>query len=361
MARVLLEKIEKQFGRVVAVRRLDLEIGDRELVALLGPSGCGKSTVLNIVAGLESPTAGEVYMGERAVTGLEPQERDVAMVFQSYALYPHKKVRDNIAFPLKLRGVTAEERSRRVEDVASRLGVGSLLERRPRELSGGQRQRVALARALIRRPTVFLLDEPLSNLDAQLRTEMRAELKRLHEDFATTTLYVTHDQVEAMTLADRIAVLRDGELQQVGSPGEIYRLPANRFVAGFVGSPGMNLVAGELGTSHVRLQDISLPVDNPQRRQVETLALHSRNVLVGIRPEHLALSPNEKGPGVVYAVEPLGAEALVLFTLGEHRLTARAEPTFDARPGERLSVSVLSNRALLFDPDSGKRLPVDPI
>ncbi|MFQ5792100.1 MAG: ABC transporter ATP-binding protein, partial [Acidobacteriota bacterium] len=212
MARVLLQRVEKRYRRVHAVRKLDLEVRDREFLTLLGPSGCGKSTVLNIVAGLETPTAGTIQIGERDVTSLEPQERDVAMVFQSYALYPHKSVFDNMAFPLKLRRFGREEMERRVRDVAVQLDVDRLLDRRPAELSGGQRQRVALGRALVRKPSVFLLDEPLSNLDAQLRTDTRAELKRLHAEFDTTILYVTHDQVEAMTLSDRIAVLKDGRL-----------------------------------------------------------------------------------------------------------------------------------------------------
>ena len=213
-----------------------------------------------MVAGLETPTSGKVYIGERDVTDLEPQDRDVSMVFQSYALYPHKSVFDNIGFPLKLRGVAREDIDRRVRDVASRLGIGPLLDRRPGELSGGQRQRVALGRALVRKPTVFLLDEPLSNLDAQLRTGTRAEIKRLHTEFATTALYVTHDQVEAMTLSDRIAVMKDGELQQIGTPEEIYRTPANRFVAGFVGNPSMNFVGGRIETGTLSLSGMEVPL-----------------------------------------------------------------------------------------------------
>jgi multiple sugar transport system ATP-binding protein len=349
MARVLLEGVAKEFGGALAVDRLDLDVRDRELLALLGPSGCGKSTVLNIVAGLESPSAGEVTIGERRVTQLEPNERDVAMVFQSYALYPHKTVFDNVAFPLKLRRVPRDEIGPKVRDVAVRLGIQDLLGRRPSELSGGQRQRVALGRALVRRPSVFLLDEPLSNLDAQLRTEMRAEIKRLHAEFATTTLYVTHDQTEAMTLADRVAVLKAGKLQQLGSPDEIYRLPANRFVAGFVGNPGMSFVPGRIEAGRVRLPglelELALPSDAAQR-----------DVLVGIRPEDVEVGGSDGTRGEVYAVEPLGAEALVVFLWGGARVTARAPASFRAAAGEPLGFRLARERLLLFDPESGARL-----
>jgi len=357
VARVLLEGLEKRFGRVDAVRRLDLEIQDREFVTLLGPSGCGKSTVLHLVAGLETPTSGEIYIGERKVTRLEPHERDVAMVFQSYALYPHKSVFGNLAFPLKVRGVAPAEIEKRVSGVASRLGIEKLLERRPAELSGGQRQRVALGRALVRDPRVFLLDEPLSNLDARLRTDTRAELKRIHAEFATTTLYVTHDQVEAMTLSDRIAVMREGALQQVGTPDEIYRRPANRFVAGFLGSPGMNFIPARLEKG--RLQTAGLELD------LTLLAPpgETRDVLLGVRPEDVELGGGQGvgavGRGEIYAVEPLGAETLVVFLWGHTRVTARASSSFRARPGETVSFRFLVERALLFDPRSEERLSIE--
>jgi len=350
MARVSLEGIEKRFGKSVAVRRLDLEVRDREFLTLLGPSGCGKSTVLNIVAGLESASAGRVRIGERDVTSLPPQDRDVSMVFQSYALYPHKTVFENIAFSLRLRRVAAREIDERVRDVARRLGVAELLDRRPGELSGGQRQRVALGRALVRKPTVFLLDEPLSNLDAQLRTETRAEIKRLHSDFETTTLYVTHDQVEAMSLSDRIAVLKEGALQQVGTPEEIYDRPANRFVAGFVGNPGMNFVKGNMEDGVLRLSGIELRFSD---------ASLSGEVLVGIRPEHIELSEGRSEAGAsgeVYAVELLGADALVVLDWAGTRITARGPSSFRARPGETVGFRFSPQRALLFDPATGVRV-----
>ena len=348
MARVLLEGVEKRFGGSWAVRRLDLAVADREFLTLLGPSGCGKSTVLNMVAGLEPPSAGEISIDDRRVTRLEPQQRDVAMVFQSYALYPHKTVFENMAFPLRLRREDPAEVTRRVRRLAAQLGVEELLGRRPAELSGGQRQRVALGRALVRRPSVFLLDEPLSNLDAQLRTETRAEIKRLHASFATTTLYVTHDQAEAMTLSDRIAVLQKGELQQVGTPAEIYARPANRFVAGFVGNPGMSFVAGRLEAGRLRLPGLELPAPLPRSEG-------SREVLAGIRPEDVSLGQGG-ATGEIYAVEPLGAEALVVFLWGEARVTARAPASFRGLPGERVAFAVEASRVALFDPVSGRRL-----
>lgn len=352
MARVSLAGIEKRYRKALAVRRLDLEVRDREFLTLLGPSGCGKSTVLNVVAGLETPTTGRVFIGDRDVTELPPQERDVSMVFQSYALYPHKSVFENIAFSLKLRRIAGEELDRRVRDVATRLGVEALLTRRPGELSGGQRQRVALGRALVRKPKVFLLDEPLSNLDAQLRTDTRAEIKRLHTEFSTTTLYVTHDQVEAMTLSDRIAVLRDGELQQVGTPEEIYHAPANRFVAGFVGNPGMNFVTGRVEEGSVHLPGMRLPM--PQIR-------FSGDALVGIRPEDIELTadgPKEGASGEVYALELLGADALVVVTWAGARLTARAPASFRAAPGERVGIRFSPENLRLFDTASGERIPI---
>ena len=364
MARVSLAGIEKRYGKVVAVRQLDLEVRDREFLTLLGPSGCGKSTVLNMVAGLETPTSGKVYIGERDVTDLEPQDRDVSMVFQSYALYPHKSVFDNIGFPLKLRGVAREDIDRRVRDVASRLGIGPLLDRRPGELSGGQRQRVALGRALVRKPTVFLLDEPLSNLDAQLRTGTRAEIKRLHTEGATTALYVTHDQVEAMTLSDRIAVMKDGELQQIGTPEEIYRTPANRFVAGFVGNPSMNFVGGRIETGTLSLSGMEVPLSAGHVSQLSVSGTaFSGDVLVGIRPEDIAVGDGQGSgaSGEIYAVELLGSDALVVFTWAGARITARAPSSFRAKPGERVGFHFSPGRVLLFDPKTGQRIAVGAI
>ncbi len=348
MARVLLEGVEKRFAGGAAVRGLDLCVEDREFLTLLGPSGCGKSTVLNMVAGLETPSAGEISIGERRVTRLEPHERDVAMVFQSYALYPHKSVFENIAFPLRLRRVPRDEVARRVAEVAAQLGVAALLERRPAELSGGQRQRVALGRALVRRPSVFLLDEPLSNLDAQLRTEMRAEIRRLHAQFATTTLYVTHDQTEAMTLSDRIAVLRDGVLQQLGTPDEVYRRPANRFVGGFVGNPGMSFIAAPVEGGRIRLPGLELRSD---------VGLGARDqVVIGVRPEDVTVGAAGGPCGEVYAVEPLGAESLVVLNWAGARVVARAPAGFRAALGEPLGFRFSEERVSFFDAGSGDRL-----
>ncbi len=353
MAEVRLDGIEKRFEGVVAVRRLDLLVRDRELLTLLGPSGCGKSTVLNVVAGLEAPTAGTVTIGDRDVTALEPEQRDVAMVFQSYALYPHMTVFGNIAFPLRLRRAGRDTIDRRVRDVAERLGIAPLVDRRPAELSGGQRQRVALARALVREPRVFLLDEPLSNLDAQLRTETRAEIKRLHAEFKTTTIYVTHDQTEAMTLSDRIAVMKDGALQQLGSPDEIYRAPANRFVAGFVGSPGMNFVPGRISGGGVELPGARVPL-----RAAGATADGGRDVVVGIRPEDLELGTADGARGEVYAVERLGSEALVVVQWNGTRVTAHAPASFPAKAGDAVSFRFAADRIVLFDAEDGKRLPL---
>jgi multiple sugar transport system ATP-binding protein len=349
MAKVLLEGIAKRFGAQEAVQRLDLDIRDRELLTLLGPSGCGKSTVLNIVAGLEAPSAGEITIGERRVTQLPPHERDVAMVFQSYALYPHKTVFENIAFPLRLRRTPREELTRKVTEVARRLGVLELLGRRPAQLSGGQRQRVALGRALVRRPSVFLLDEPLSNLDAQLRADTRAEIKRLHAEFETTTLYVTHDQTEAMTLSDRIAVLKQGQLQQVGSPAEIYDTPANRFVAGFVGNPGMNFVEARLEDGRLRLPgwDAALPL---------AAGAGTRDVIAGFRPEDVALTAPEGPRGQVEEVESLGSDTVVVFSWNGARIAARGPAAFRARRGDTLSFGIAPERLHLFDPQTGRRL-----
>jgi multiple sugar transport system ATP-binding protein len=342
---------------VRALAPLDLEVRDREFLTLLGPSGCGKSTVLGLVAGLERPSAGEIYIGERKVTGVAPQERDVAMVFQSYALYPHKSVFQNIAFPLRLRGVRQEEIGSRVREVAGRLGLSALLDRRPAALSGGQRQRVALGRALVRRPQVFLLDEPLSNLDAQLRTETRAELKRLHREFTTTTIYVTHDQMEAMTLSDRIAVLKEGELQQVGTPDEIYRLPANRFVATFVGNPGMSFIPGRVEAGRLRLPEWERAL--PREPAVE---LPGRGeVAVGIRPEHVEL-PSRGGPRAeIDTVEPLGSDVLVVLSWAGTRIVARTGTGFGAGPGDVVRFDLHAGTALLFDPSTGERLPLEPV
>ncbi len=329
MASVELKGLGKRFpGGGAALRALSLQVADGELLSLVGPSGCGKSTTLNLVAGLEVPTEGEILIGGRAVQGLAPRERDVAMVFQSYALYPHLNVEGNLAFPLRMAGVPRAEREQRVREAAESLGLTPLLQRKIRELSGGQRQRVALGRALVRRPAVFLFDEPLSNLDANLRAQMRAELKLLHQRLRATFLYVTHDQVEAMTLSDRIALLKDGVLQQVGTPRELYDAPANTFVATFFGTPPMNLI----------------PASAVGRSDAAT---------VGVRPEDLELglgdAPAGALPAQVLWVESLGAEANVAVELGGTRVIARAGRDVSAVAGAKAWLKADPSRWHRFD------------
>jgi multiple sugar transport system ATP-binding protein len=339
MATIVLEAITKTFGRgAPTISGIDLEIHDGELVTLVGPSGCGKSTVLNVIAGLEPPTSGHVRIDGVDMTDRSPGDRDVAMVFQSYALYPHMTVRRNIAFPLENQRVDRSEIDRRVRETAERLEIAQLLDRKPRELSGGQRQRVALGRALVRRPKAFLFDEPLSNLDASLRAQMRGEIKKLHEDLRATFVYVTHDQAEAMTLSDRVVVLHQGVVQQVGPPREIYDGPANVFVAGFFGSPRINIVTPEvLGASAPR-----------------------EGLLLGIRPEHVAVELGERGgedgaTGKVYVVEPMGAETYVTVAIDDTRVTARASAGIEAKPGEIAWVRADMAHAIWFDAASGER------
>jgi multiple sugar transport system ATP-binding protein len=325
--RITLEHLEKRFGVVHVLRDFSLATEDGEFLVLLGPSGCGKTTCLRTVAGLETPDSGRILLDSRDVTRLEPRERDIAMVFQSYALYPHLNLYENIAFPLRVRKLAPAQLESRVRRAAERLGLGALLQRLPRELSGGQRQRVALARAIVREPNAFLFDEPLSNLDAKLRVEMRAELKRLQHDLGVTSLYVTHDQAEAMTLGRRIAILRDGVLEQLGSPDEIYSRPANLFVAGFLGSPPMNFLAGRIdAAARVFVADgLTVPLDGAPLARLPGGA----SVTLGIRPEHIALSlaPADGSiPGRVYVSESMGNENLVVITAGTHHLNCRTAP-----------------------------------
>jgi len=334
MASVSFEQVTKRFGDVVAVDHLDLDIADREFLVLLGPSGCGKSTALRMVAGLEEPTDGVIRIGDRRVDGVDPKDRDLAMVFQSYALYPHKTVRQNIEFPLRSRKVPQDERRRLVDEAAAQLGLSALLGRKPRELSGGQRQRVALARAIVRRPVVFLMDEPLSNLDAKMRTATRAELVELHQRLGTTFVYVTHDQIEAMTMATRVAVLDGGALQQVGAPQEVYDRPANVFVAQFIGSPPMNVFpaasAGVLGIS-------------------------TTDVLVGVRPEHLTIADTGM-PAHVRVVESLGHERHVVCALagGERVVIRMAAEARAPSEGEAVHLSAAVEHIHVFDAATGE-------
>lgn len=349
--------VSKRFGREAVVDRLDLEIPDGEFVVLLGPSGCGKTTTLRMLAGLEDPTSGDIFIGEDRVNDVPTQHRDLAMVFQNYALYPHMTVERNIGYPLRIKKVKDPERRNRVERVAEMLGITALLDRTPRELSGGERQRVALARAIVREPRAFLMDEPLSNLDAKLRTQMRGELKRLQHDLGTTTIYVTHDQAEAMTLAHRVAVMRGGRLQQFAPPLEIYHRPANRFVAEFVGNPGMNFIPGRIDAAERRFVsgEISLPLTADQSA---ALAGHER-IDLGIRAENIevSLEPGSEGiAGKVFVVELLGSESYVFFNVGDNKLIARTSAAFRAEPEAPLSIGFDLAQGFFFDAETGDRI-----
>jgi multiple sugar transport system ATP-binding protein len=349
MSGVRYEGIEKRFEAFTALHALNLDIPDRTFLALLGPSGCGKTTALRILAGLETPTAGKVLIGERDVTRLQPRDRDVAMVFQSYALYPHMTIADNIGYPLWIRKVDAATRAKKIAEVAQALEIDPLLGRHPRQLSGGQRQRVALARAIVRDPAAFLMDEPLSNLDARLRLSMRGEIKRLCHRLGATTIYVTHDQAEALTMADLVAVMRQGELQQLAPPAEIYEHPANRFVALFVGNPPMNVLEAELGDEGIHIAGATLPAEPARLRECRAAGITE----IGIRPEDICLAaPGSAGAltGEVYVVEPMGNETLVDVHFGEHqRLTLRAPKGFTAAIGSPLGVAFDAADACFFD------------
>jgi multiple sugar transport system ATP-binding protein len=358
MASVTLDALRKQFpDGTLALDDLSLQIEDREFVTLLGPSGCGKTTTLRMIAGLDTPSNGRILFGSRRVDQLTPAARNVAMVFQSYALYPHMTVRRNLEYPLRKRGVAATERQQRVARTAALLKIEALLDRLPRQLSGGQQQRVALGRAMVRDCDVFLLDEPLSNLDAELRAHMRAELVQLHRRFGHTMIYVTHDQAEAMTMSTRMVVLRGGQLQQVGTPDEVYHAPTNRFVAGFVGSPTMNFVPGILteAVGVLRFEAPSLVVALPDARRVELARAPARSVLAGIRPEDLRLEPGD-GPGRILIVERLGHESIVWVGLGEQRLCCRAPPDAPLMPDQPVRFIADPTRVHLFDADGARRL-----
>jgi ABC-type sugar transport system ATPase subunit len=348
VASVSLRGLSKVFDAGTQVlHHLSLEVRDGELLVLLGPSGSGKTTVLRCIAGLEEPTSGDVLIGDRVVTHTPPAERDVAMVFQNHALYPHLSVRDNIAFPLDMRGMTRSEIARRVAETAARLGLGDLLDRRPAQLSAGQQQRVALGRAIVRGPQVFLFDEPLSALDATLRIELRAELLALHRSLGATMIYVTHDQTEAMTIGQRIAVLHEGRLRQVGTPADVYARPADVYVARFVGTPGMNVLQGRgreagAGGRVIEVGSLVVPVE---------LSTYEGELQLGIRPEHVGLCAVDKGVGNadVLVVEPLGSETLVHLNAGGQPLVARLPGFVDVRVGTRVGVKLDRRRLYLFD------------
>jgi len=351
MAGVAWTGVHKRYAEIEALRGVDLEAGDGELLVVLGPSGSGKTTLLRVMAGLEPVSAGAISIGGRDVTHLPPARRNVAMVFQSYALFPHLNAAENVGFGLRAREVPKRERRERVAEAARVVGCSDLLGRYPAELSGGERQRVALARALVRDPDLFLLDEPLSNLDAQLRAQMRAELKELHRRVGTTMVYVTHDQVEALTLGDRLAVLDAGLLQQVGTPDELFRRPANRFVARFVGSPAMNLLNARVDADGL--------VAGPLRLPVPPEAARGRPLEVGIRPEGVHLA-DDGAPAYVRLVEPAGSEAYVHLELGDEEVVARVAADERPPPGATVRVTVSPRDIHLFDAESGVRLEWSP-
>jgi multiple sugar transport system ATP-binding protein len=356
MASVELHNIHKAYGALTVIHDISLSIEDGEFIALVGPSGCGKSTLLRMIAGLEEITDGDVSIGGQVVNAMTPRERNIAMVFQSYALYPHMTVAENMGFNLKLSGETKQVIEQRVNEAARMLDLTKLLDRKPAQLSGGQRQRVAMGRAIVRNPAVFLFDEPLSNLDAKLRVQMRSEIKALHQKVQTTSIYVTHDQIEAMTLADRIVVLNQGRIEQQGTPIELYRKPANLFVAGFIGSPAMNfldgVVEGVEGSPAVRLKDRT-PIRIAGERKVKA----GQSVKVGLRPEHLSLaSGGSPLTGQTLLVEPTGAQTHVLFDLAGEQVTAVVDGEAPVRYGQPLNVSVSPEQVYVFDAASGLAL-----
>ncbi len=356
MAQVTVQNLRKSFGAVDVLHGLDIEISDGEFMVLVGPSGCGKSTLLRMIAGLESVTAGTIRIGARVVNNLPPAERDIAMVFQSYALYPHKTVAANMGFALKLRKTDAATVRERVRQAAEILGLTPYLDRYPSQLSGGQRQRVAMGRAIVRDPQVFLFDEPLSNLDAKLRIQMRTEIKELHQRLATTTIFVTHDQIEAMTMADKIVVMQDGRIEQIGTPLELYGKPRNVFVASFIGSPAMNLLEGTVrrdGALSVEANGHRLPLGTHGGAEVGLD--DGQSVIYGIRPEHLDIA--EDGfPATVSVVEPTGSETLVFLRFGETDIVAVFPDWHDFQPGQTVHLSPRTDRVHVFDRASGMRI-----
>jgi multiple sugar transport system ATP-binding protein len=369
MANVKLEHITKVFdGSVVAVKDANLEVEDKEFAVLVGPSGCGKTTTLRMIAGLEDVSEGKIYIGDRIVNNILPKDRDIAMVFQNYALYPHMSVYDNMAFALKLRSLAKPEIDNSVKSAAKLLGIESLLERKPKQLSGGQRQRVALGRAIVRKPKVFLFDEPLSNLDAKLRVQMRTEIIKLHRQLETTIVYVTHDQVEAMTMGKKIVVMKDGEIQQIDSPINVYNHPSNKFVAGFIGSPAINFFDGSLssrdGKLHFVAQGFSLAI--PPQISTQLNKFSGKPIILGIRPEdiyHKPYSANAEMPfelqALVEVVEPLGSEYIVRFLIDESPFTARLEPKEQPKIGEKVDIVFDMSKAHFFDPKTEKTIFIE--
>jgi multiple sugar transport system ATP-binding protein len=361
MAEVALRQIVKSFEKTPAVRGIDLDIADKEFIVLVGPSGCGKSTTLRMIAGLEEATSGEIWIGGDLVNDVPPKDRDIAMVFQNYALYPHMTVYENMSFGLKLKKFPKSEIKARVENAARILDITDLLDRRPKQLSGGQRQRVAMGRAIVRNPKVFLFDEPLSNLDAKLRVQMRTEIKKVHQKVMTTTVYVTHDQVEAMTLADRVVVMNQGRIDQIGAPNDLYHQPRTKFVAGFIGSPAMNFLLCRLeenaGALSVRLSDtlaFRIPAERTQRYRPHV----GKELVFGLRPEHIVETRGAPAPGqqefsiVLDVVEPMGMETMVYFMVDGTEVCGRVEPTSAGNPGEQMRLVADLRHMHLIDPQT---------
>lgn len=358
VASLVLNKLCKDYGQVRSVHGIDLEIHDREFVVFVGPSGCGKSTTLRMIAGLEAITEGTISIDGKVVNAIAPKDRDIAMVFQNYALYPHMSVYENLAFALKLRKFSAADIDKKIQEASTILGIQEYLERKPGALSGGQRQRVAMGRAIVRNPKLFLFDEPLSNLDAKLRNQMRVEIKKLHKHLGATTVYVTHDQVEAMTLADRIVIMRDGRIEQVGTPLEVYRKPANIFVANFIGNPPMNILKCDVQSG--RLSSGISGIDSGV--EVPAAAKAASQIHLGIRPEDIALVTGQVSAGHISweapleLFEPLGATELLYMNAGEHRIIAQIASTDNLRIGQNIKVSAPREAFMFFDISSGARV-----
>jgi multiple sugar transport system ATP-binding protein len=352
MASVTIGAVNKYFGQSHIIKGVSFDITDGEFCVLVGPSGCGKSTLLRMIAGLEEISGGEISIGTKVVNNMPPKERDIAMVFQNYALYPHMTVLDNMSFSLMLANIDKATIKTQVKKAADILGLGVLLDRFPRQLSGGQRQRVAMGRAIVRNPKVFLFDEPLSNLDAKLRVSMRTEIKELHQRLKTTSIYVTHDQIEAMTMADKIVVMRDGVVEQIGTPLQLYDFPVNQFVAGFIGSPSMNFLPGVVRNGQVQLEGgATLPMPTQAR------AIEGQSVVYGTRPEHIELTSGNDGVNTdVIVVEPTGADTQVFTKIAGVEVTSVFRERHDFRPGTTIRLKPDSTRAQLFDASSGQRL-----